>query len=136
MKLKRLAPLIALVPLLALLASTGCGAKVEEPKDQVKAMRKTFPKGGADTAEADKKAAAPDGYTSFAFATEGEPSSFIEAANTAVKANDHATAIFILANVNRRTNLNSSQLMAIHESMQVLAADLIRRADRGDVKAK
>lgn len=121
---------------LALTGLVGCGekdvAKIA-PKDEVSVLKDAFP---ATPGAAASDASSPQSYTSYAFGSAAEPSAYVEAAATAVKLNDHSTAIFILNNLNTKSNLTGKQYMAIHEGMQVLQADLIRRAERGDPKAK
>ncbi|MBC8002240.1 MAG: hypothetical protein H7X97_06600 [Opitutaceae bacterium] len=123
-----------LLSVLALVSLVGCGEKDVTkltPKDEVSVLQEAFPATpGAAAAEA------PQAYTAYAFGGTAEPSAYVEAAATAIKVNDHASAIFILQNLNSKTNLSGKQYMAIHEGMQVLQADLIRRAERGDAKAK
>jgi len=85
---------------------------------------------------ASTEASTPQAYTTYAFGSVAEPSAYAEAAATAIKLNDQASAIFILNNLNSRSNLTAKQYMAIHEGMQVLQADLIRRAERGDRKPR
>lgn len=118
----------------ALISLAGCGEKDVTkiaPKDEVSVLKEAFPvTPGAAPAEA------PQSYTSYAFGSSAEPSAYVEAAATAVKLGDNTTAMFILNNLNSKSNLTGKQYMAIHEGMQVLQADLIRRADRGDAKAK
>jgi hypothetical protein len=118
----------------ALVGLAGCGEKDVTkvvPKDEVSVLKEAFPATpGAAPAEA------PQSYTAYAFGASAEPSAYVEAAATAVKLGDNTTAIFILNNLNSKSNLTGKQYMAIHEGMQVLQADLIRRADRGDAKAK
>ena len=118
----------------ALLGLVGCGEKDVTkvvPKDEVSVLKEAFP-----GTPGEAKSQTPEPYSTYAFGGTAEPSDYVEAAATAIKLNDHPTAIFILNNLNSKTNLTGKQYMAIHEGMQVLQADLIRRAERGDPKAK
>ena len=60
----------------------------------------------------------------------------IQIAIAAAKANDPATGVIALQSAKRTLGLTAEQLMSVEQASQALTADLTRRADAGDAKAK
>jgi hypothetical protein len=61
---------------------------------------------------------------------------FLNAALAAVRTNDYAGGVIVLETLQRTPGTSAEQLMAVHQAIQALTADLVARAAKGDAEAK
>lgn len=89
---------------------SGCHRGEPSAQDSVAQLEKAFPKGGHNEA--------------------------IQVAIAAAKSDDHAVGVIALQTAKRTPGLTAEQLISVEQASQALTADLTRRADAGDAKAK
>lgn len=94
----------------------GCGKKAADIKTQSNELQSAVPT---------STQAAP-----------GTPEWYVNAALTAVRSNDYVAGITLLRNAAQLPGLNPNQLMSLHETRRAIMDDLVKRADKGDEKAK
>jgi len=70
-----------------------------------------------------------------AFAGAGT-NAFVNAALAAARTNDYAGGVMLLEALKRAPGTSAEQLMAVHQAIQALTADLVARAAKGDAEAK
>ena len=70
-----------------------------------------------------------------AFAGAGT-NAFLNAALAAVRTNDYAGGVLMLEALQRAPGTSAEQLMAVHQAIQALTAELVARAAKGDPAAK
>jgi len=70
-----------------------------------------------------------------AFAGAGT-NALLNAALAAVRTNDYAGGVIVLEAMQRAPGTSPEQLMAVHQAIQALTADLVARAAKGDADAK
>jgi len=88
---------------------TSCGSK-PEVESSVQQLEKAFPNGSAN----------PD----------------LQLAIAAARNSDYVAGVVALSNAKKLPGLSAEQLMAVERANQSITAELTRRADRGDVKAR
>jgi len=93
----------------ALLALSGCSKKAQADS-RVAELEKAFAKAGANP--------------------------LLDAALAAVRTNDYAGGVIVLETLKRTPGTSAEQLMAVHEAVQALTADLVARAAKGDANAQ
>src|SRR5262249_53883896 len=117
------------IPTLALFLALSACSKKPDIKGRVSELEKAFPM--ATPAETSESARPPPVAT--------EAKAYVSAAVSAARANDYASGVMALEQVQRMTGLvgvTANQLMIIEQAKQAMVADLVARADRGDPKAK
>lgn len=64
------------------------------------------------------------------------PNDALSFAIAAAKTNDYAIGIISLQQVKNTPGLSADQLMSVEQAAQAMTAELLRRADAGDARAK
>jgi hypothetical protein len=119
---------VGLLLLLIAAAFNGC-SKREDVKTQTSELEKAFP--AATTAEP-----VPVEAQTMASQAPANADAYVKAALTAVRADDYAGGVIALQTAQSARGVSAKQLMAIEQTKRAMTADLMRRADAGDAKAK
>jgi hypothetical protein len=99
----------AVSPFLGAVLLIACGKKVDVPR-QAGELEKAF---------------------------QASPSSeYVSVAISAVRTNNYAGGVVALQSVRRMPGMTADQLMAVQRTLETIMADLVARADKGDVNAQ
>jgi len=123
--MRRLLPPLSAAMLLALSA---CGRKADA-KTQVSELKKVFETAAAAAPVQSERPASDQALLA-------EANAYVSLALSAVRTNDYAGGVIALQAVQKIPGITSQQLMAIHDAMQAMTAELLVRASKGDAKAR
>ena len=113
------------VIVIAALLATGACSKKADVKSRVTELEQAFQAAPAPTPAPELNPNAPT-----------DAGALVNAALTAVRANDYGASVIALQEVQRLPGVTANQLMAVQGAMEAITTDLVARAAKGDPQAK
>jgi hypothetical protein len=128
-------PRYASCALALLIVLIGCSKKTDV-KASVGQLEQAFPAATPAPSESPRSTPLPPADVTDAGV---DANAYVKAALTAARANDLASGVLVLEELQRRKGVRGvtpNQLMTVEQAKQAMIADLAARAERGDAKAK